>query len=48
VAGSKPPAVQRRQFFLSESVWDPERVNGRGPELLLAIQLTAPHDAGVW
>ena len=29
VTGSKLPAVQRLQFFLSESVWDPEAVNGR-------------------
>ena len=29
VTGSKLPAVQRLQFFLSESVWDPERVNRR-------------------
>jgi hypothetical protein len=27
VTGSKLPAVQRLQFFVWESVWDPERVN---------------------
>jgi hypothetical protein len=39
--------VQRLQFFLSESRWDPERVNARRLELLLADPATAPHDAGV-
>ena len=47
VTGSKLPAVQRLQFFLSESVWDPERVNGRRLELLLAGPVTAPHEGGV-
>ena len=35
VTGSQHPAVQRLQFFLSESRWDPERVNARRLELLL-------------
>jgi DDE superfamily endonuclease len=39
--------VQRLQFFLSESRWDPDRVNARRLELLLADPATAPHDAGV-
>jgi hypothetical protein len=47
VTGTKLPAVQRLQFFLSESVWDPDRVNGRRLELLLADPLTAPHGGGV-
>ena len=47
VTGTKLPAVQRLQFFLSESVWDPERVNGRRLELLLASPVTAPHGGGV-
>jgi hypothetical protein len=47
VTGSKLPAVQRLQFFVSESVWDPERVNARRVELLLADPLTAPHGGGV-
>jgi hypothetical protein len=47
VTGSKLPAVQRLQFFLSESVWDPERVNARRLELLLADPATAPHGGGV-
>ena len=47
VAGAQYPAVQRLQFFLSESRWDPEQVNSRRLELLLADPATAPHDAGV-
>src|SRR5262249_40658146 len=47
VAGAQHPAVQRLQFFLSESRWDPERVNARRLELLLADPATAPHDGGV-
>jgi hypothetical protein len=39
--------VQRLQFFLSESRWDPERVNTRRLELLLGDPATAPHGAGV-
>jgi DDE superfamily endonuclease len=47
VAGSKLAAVQRLQFFVSESVWDPERVNARRLELLRADPATAPHGGGV-
>jgi hypothetical protein len=47
VTGSKLPAVQRLQFFLSESVWDPGAVNSRRLELLLADPATAPHGGGV-
>src|SRR6478735_4298321 len=47
VAGAGHPAVQRLQFFLSESRWDPERVNARRLELLLADPATAPHGSGV-
>jgi SRSO17 transposase len=47
VTGSKLPAVQRLQFFLSESVWDPGRVNDRRLGLLLADPVTAPHEGGV-
>jgi SRSO17 transposase len=39
-------AVQRLQFFLSESRWDPEAVNARRLELLLADPATAPHGGG--
>jgi hypothetical protein len=47
VTGARLPAVQRLQFFLSESRWDPDKVNDRRLELLLADPGTAPHDAGV-
>src|SRR5882724_5859452 len=47
VAGAGHRAVQRLQFFLSESRWDPERVNARRLELLLADPATAPHEGGV-
>ena len=47
MTGSKLPAVQRLQFFLSESVWDPEAVNARRLELLRAGPATAPHGGGV-
>jgi hypothetical protein len=46
-AGAQHAAVQRLQFFLSESRWDPERVNDRRLELLLADPATAPHGGGV-
>ncbi len=47
VTGAQLPAVQRLQFFLSESRWDPEEVNDRRLELLLADPATAPHGGGV-
>src|SRR6184192_2135084 len=47
VTGAQHPAVQRLQFFLSESVWDPEAVNARRLELLRADPATAPHGGGV-
>ena len=47
MSGAQHPAVQRLQFFLSESRWDPDAVNGRRLELLLADPATTPHDAGV-
>jgi hypothetical protein len=41
VTGFKLPAVQRLQFFLSESVRDPGRVNARRRlELLLSSPVT--------
>src|SRR5215467_7856139 len=36
VTGAGHPAVQRLQFLLSESRWDPEKVNARRLELLAA------------
>src|ERR1700761_3949255 len=47
VAGAQHPAVQRLQFFLSESRWDPGAVNARRLELLRADPATAPHGGGV-
>jgi SRSO17 transposase len=47
VAGAQHRSVQRLQFFLSESRWDPDRVNARRAELLLADPATAPHGGGV-
>jgi DDE superfamily endonuclease len=46
VVGAKLPAVQRLQFFLSESVWDPEKVNTRRLELLRSDPATAPRADG--
>ena len=47
VAGAQHAAVQRLQFFLSESRWDPDQVNSRRLELLLGDPATAPHGGGV-
>ncbi|GAA0639080.1 IS701 family transposase [Kutzneria viridogrisea] len=47
ISGAQHPAVQRLQFFLSESTWDSERINARRLELLLADPATAPHAGGV-
>lgn len=47
VAGAQHRAVQRLQYFLSESTWDAELVNARRLELLLADPATAPHARGV-
>jgi hypothetical protein len=47
VTGAQHRSVQRLQFFLSESRWDAEQVNGRRLELLLADPATAPHGGGV-
>ncbi len=48
VAGAQHPAVQRLQFFLSESRWDPEKVNDRRLELLRADTAAARMAAGCW
>src|SRR6202167_4524276 len=47
VAGAQHPAVQRLQFFLSESRWDPDKVNERRLGLLLDDAATAPRGGGV-
>ncbi|MFJ9250833.1 transposase [Streptomyces sp. NPDC101776] len=46
VVGAQHAAVQRLQFFLSESTWDNHQLNGRRLELLLADPATAPHGSG--
>jgi hypothetical protein len=47
VVGAQAPAVQRLQFFLSESPWDAEAINRRRLELLVTDPATALHDDGV-
>src|ERR1700746_2991860 len=47
VTGAQHPAVQRLQFFLSESRWDAGQVNARRLELRRADPATAPHGGGV-
>ena len=47
IVGAQHPAVQRLQFFLSESRWDHEAINTRRLELLLTDPATAPHAGGV-
>lgn len=47
VTGAQHPAVQRLQFFLSESRWDADRINSRRLDMLLADPATTPHDGGV-
>lgn len=47
VAGAQHPEVQRLQFFLAESVWDPEEVTARRLQLLAADAATAWHAGGV-
>src|SRR5215475_8655683 len=47
IEGAQHAAVQRLQYFLSESKWDSDKVNARRVELLLADPATAPHPHGV-
>ncbi|MFD7281661.1 IS701 family transposase [Streptomyces sp. NPDC059862] len=47
VTGAQHPAVQRLQFFLSESPWEHERINARRLQRLLGDPRTAPHPGGV-
>ena len=47
VVGAQAPAVQRLQFFVSESPWDAEAVNDRRLELVVAEPTMAPHENGV-
>lgn len=45
--GAGHPAVQRLQYFLSESCWDPDAVNARRLQMLPGDPATAPHGGGV-
>jgi len=47
IVGAQHPAVQRLQFFLSESTWDADKVNARRIESLMADPATTPHAGGV-
>jgi SRSO17 transposase len=53
LAGAEPvvqaqaPAVQRLQFFLSDSAWDAEAINQQRVALLREQPATAPHPGGV-
>jgi hypothetical protein len=47
VVGAQHRGVQRLQCFLTESVWDPEKINQRRVDMLLADPTTAPHERGV-
>jgi DDE superfamily endonuclease len=47
IVGAQAPAVQRLQFFLSESPWEAEALNARRLELAFAESATAPHEGGV-
>ncbi len=47
VVGAQESRAQGLQWFLSESTWDPERVNDRRLELLRVDPSTAANDRGV-
>ena len=47
VVAAQAGAVQRLQFFVSESVWDAEAVNARRLALLLSDPTLVPHADGV-
>jgi DDE superfamily endonuclease len=47
IVGAQAPAVQRLQFFLSESAWDAEAVNAQRLAVLCADPATSPHAGGV-
>src|SRR3954454_18440873 len=47
VEGAQHAAVQRLQYFLSQSTWDADEVNRRRLELLVNDPATAPHARGV-
>ena len=47
VEGAQHAAVQRLQYFLSQSTWDADQVNSRRLEILVNNPATAPHPRGV-
>ncbi len=47
ITGAQHPGVQRLQWFLSESSWQPAVINRRRLDLLQATRRTAPDEAGV-
>jgi SRSO17 transposase len=47
VAGTQRKEAQRLQWFLSESGWDQQELNGRRLELLFEDSATAPNGEGV-
>ena len=47
VTGAQHAAVQRLQYFLSQSTWDADAINRRRLELLVNNPVTAPHARGV-
>lgn len=47
IVGAHSPTAQALQWFLSESDWDPARVNQRRLEVLCTDPLTAPDERGV-
>jgi hypothetical protein len=46
ITGAQHREVQRLQWFLSESTWDHQQVNGQRVGLLCQDPATAPHDGG--
>src|SRR5215212_2434894 len=47
IVGAQHPAVQRLQWFLSESTWEAAAITTRRLELLREDPGTAPHAGGV-
>ncbi len=47
IVGADAAPVQKLQFFLSESTWEPDVVNDQRLELLLTDPATRPHESGV-
>src|SRR5215213_9783297 len=47
MAGAQRREAQSLQWFLSESGWEPQRINERRLELLFDDERTAPNEEGV-